>query len=64
MINELDTRTQLAHAIKASEQVYLNWLRNYTGGSALVYSEKLFEKSHLLCSSLLKVLLKFVLMVM
>lgn len=52
MINELDTRTQLAHAIKASEQVYLNWLRNYTGGSALVYSDKNYS-FHLSAGSLL-----------
>ena len=40
MVNELDTRFQLACAIKASKQVYLNWIRNYTGGTAHVYSNK------------------------
>lgn len=32
MVNELDTKFQLACAIKASEQVYLTWIRNRNGG--------------------------------
>lgn len=55
MINELDTRTQLAHAIKASEQVYLNWLRNYQGGVAHVYSDKNYS-FHLNAGNLLLVI--------
>lgn len=55
MINELDTRTQLAIAIKASEQVYFNWLCNREGGDGFVYSDKNYS-FHLNAGSLLLVI--------
>lgn len=55
MFKDLDSRTQLAYAIKASEQVYLNWIRNLNGGEALVYSDKNYSL-HLNVGNLLLVI--------
>lgn len=55
MFKDLDRRTQLAYAIKASEQVYLNWIRNLNGGEALVYSDKNYSL-HLNVGNLLLVI--------
>lgn len=55
MFKDLDSRTQLAYAIKASEQVYLNWIRNLNGGGALVYSDKNYSL-HLNVGNLLLVI--------
>lgn len=55
MFKDLDSRTQLALAIKASEQVYLNWLRNRNGGEALVHSDKSYSL-HLNAGNLLLVI--------
>lgn len=55
MFKDLDSRTQLAYAIKASEQVYLNWIRNLNGGVALVYSDKNYSL-HLNVGNLLLVI--------
>jgi hypothetical protein len=55
MINELGTRTQLAIAIKSSEQVYINWLCNRKGGDGFVYSDKNYS-FHLNAGSLLLVI--------
>lgn len=55
MFEDLDNRTQLALAIKASEQVYLNWIRNLNGGVALVYSDKNYSL-HLNVGNLLLVI--------
>lgn len=55
MFKDLDSRTQLAYAIKASEQVYLNWIRNLNGGEALIYSDKNYSL-HLNVGNLLLVI--------
>lgn len=55
MFKDLDSRTQLAYAIKASEQVYLNWIRKLNGGEALVYSDKNYSL-HLNVGNLLLVI--------
>lgn len=55
MFKDLDSRTQLAYAIKASEQVYLNWICNLNGGEALVYSDKNYSL-HLNVGNLLLVI--------
>lgn len=55
MFKDLDSRTQLAYAIKASEQVYLNWIRNLNGGEGLVYSDKNYSL-HLNVGNLLLVI--------
>lgn len=55
MFKDLDSRTQLAYAIKASEQVYLNWIRNLNGGEVLVYSDKNYSL-HLNVGNLLLVI--------
>lgn len=55
MFKNLDSRTQLAIAIKASEQVYLNWIRNYQGGVAFVHSDKNYS-FHLNAGNLLLVI--------
>lgn len=55
MFKDLDSRTQLAYAIKVSEQVYLNWIRNLNGGEALVYSDKNYSL-HLNVGNLLLVI--------
>ena len=55
MFEALDSRTQLAIAIKASEQVYFNWLCNRKGGDGFVYSDKNYS-FHLNAGSILLVI--------
>ena len=55
MFEDLDSRIQLAHAIKASEQVYLSWICNRNGGDGFVYSDKNYS-FHLNAGSLLLVI--------
>ena len=55
MFEALDSRTQLAIAIKASEQVYFNWLCNRNNGDGFVYSDKNYS-FHLNAGSLLLVI--------
>lgn len=55
MFEALDSRTQLAIAIEASEQVYFNWLCNRKGGDGFVYSDKNYS-FHLNAGSLLLVI--------
>lgn len=55
MFEALDSRTQLAIAIKASEQVYFNWLCNRKDGDGFVYSDKNYS-FHLNVGSILLVI--------
>lgn len=55
MFEASDNRTQLAIAIKASEQVYFNWLCNRKGGDGFVYSDKNYS-FHLNTGNLLLVI--------